>query len=309
MDLVQGDDRTDRATQIAALLSGQQHTMQRVSQDEINILRNSDDIIFVKHWPGFFHHVGFNVRLAKMSDPRMRTALNLVNDQPGIGAAIFGNDEDWRYLGPLPHGYPEAIPQSELAQRPGFRSPTDADIAQAKSLMDAAGYGNGGLEFTIRLLALGGSVGFLPQAEHLIAQVLKFLPGNKIDLNPSSYTDMLAAIAVPDFDAYVGGWSLEQDAVTMMGTTYPSDGTRAFTGYASPQMDALWNSALGELDLDARADILREMQELAITDMPVLLAKNGVETDAYRSEVHDLIFHDFSTSNNGGVFLRYTWLD
>ena len=296
----------DRSTQIAGMLSRQNHTMNRVSEEEKTILAGSPDIKFYKHNPGGFYHFGWNTRRPGLSDPRMRQALTLVYNQPGISAAVIGNEEDWRYAGPLPFSYPEAIPQAELATRKYFRSPTDADLAEAKQLADAAGFGSGGLKVSIRTPDLRGTLGVPSLAEHLSAQVEQYLPGNEIQVDLQSYTEMLAGIQALDFDGYWGGWALEADGVIMMQTVYQTDGPRAFTGYSSPQMDQLFQDALAEVEsADRRADIMRDMQNLGLEDMPALVTSNNITADAERAEVRDMLYGFWIVNR---VFRRYCWL-
>ena len=60
------------------------------------------------------------------------------------------------------------------------------------------------------------STRFPEQVEHLAAQVDKLYPGNTVEIDLQSYTDMLAGIAVLDFEGYLGGWSAEADASLML---------------------------------------------------------------------------------------------
>ena len=297
---------SDRATQLAGLLSGEFHIMTRVTQEEIDLL-TGDQVTITKHPPesGFFH-IGLNNRLPGLSDPRVRQALQIMIDNPGLSAAIVGNDEDWRIEGPLPWTYAEAIPQDELLSRRFFRTPTDADVAEAQRLMDGAGFGDGGLEVDMHTPDIRGIVGFPAVAEHLVAQVDKFLPGNNINILLGTYTDMLAATQAGDFGAYLGGWTHEADAVLMMMQTYQTDGPRATTGYSSARMDALIEDGLAEIrDPDRRASIVRDIQEVAIEDMPVLLDHHYIQVEAQSNLLQDYVFR--STIVNRAWY-KYAWL-
>ena len=85
------------------------------------------------------------VKLTKppLDDERVRTAIHLAVDRQGLNAAATFGDGVIN-----PPGMPGdkegwAIPPDELLKLPGFRQPKDADIAEAKRLLAAAGFANG----------------------------------------------------------------------------------------------------------------------------------------------------------------------
>ena len=298
----------DRATQLAGMISGQLHYMDRVGPEEKKILRGDKGISFIKHWPGSLRHIGWNHRRPGLSDPRVRKALTIAYDQPGIGAALAGNDEDWVHSAPLPFQYAEAISQEELGTRLFFRSPTDADIKQGVDFLDAAGFKDGGLTVAVRTPNLtSASTRFPEQVEHLAAQVEKLYPGNEVKIELQSYTEMLAGIAALDFDGYLGGWSAEADASLMLSVAYASDGSRNFTAYGDPEVDSRLNGALAEVrDVDRRRQLLLEVQEIVIEATPHTWSSNIIGSDAIRPELKDMVW---GPTLYNGSFLRYAWLD
>src|SRR5262245_19777932 len=67
-------------------------------------------------------------------------------DPVEAGQQFYGDWEGkplWRYPGPLPWVFPEALPQEEIAKLPGYRQPKDQDITEARQLLAEAGLGSG----------------------------------------------------------------------------------------------------------------------------------------------------------------------
>ncbi len=90
----------------------------------------------------FIYGPFFNLTRQPFDDIRVRQALHLtINREDAEAVVTFG---DGVISGPMMierEGY--TLPHAELLQLPGYRMPKDADIAEAVSLLDAAGYGDG----------------------------------------------------------------------------------------------------------------------------------------------------------------------
>ena len=90
----------------------------------------------------FIYGPGLNVAAKPFDDDRVRLALNLALDRLTIEKLVsFG---DGLVAGPftIPRaGY--TLSHEELLTEPGYRQPKDADIAEAKKLLAAAGLGEG----------------------------------------------------------------------------------------------------------------------------------------------------------------------
>jgi len=84
----------------------------------------------------------FNQTRAPYDDKRVRKAISIVIDQVAINEATkdlrVAELGDW-FL----YGTPYAMTPAQLAEQPGLRTPTDADIEMAKALLADAGFPNG----------------------------------------------------------------------------------------------------------------------------------------------------------------------
>ena len=297
----------DRAANIAALLSGQIDVAGRISAEERALVEEHGDFNFELHWPGGYRHMGFNHTLPKGQDPRIRRALNIVYDQPAIGRAIVGNDEDWRFTSPLGFVFPEAFTREQLEQREGFRSPTEADVTTAKQYFDAAGFGDGGFEISIRTPNLpGGSLAFVEQSEHLSAQVEKHLPGNKVAIELSTFGEVLAAVQSGEFEMFLSAFAFEADATQMLTALFRSDSSQNLGRYQSAQMNGLIDEAFRAVgDPEERLQAIRNAQELALEDMPIMYSTNNLQGDAVRKSITDMIY---GAKRWNDAFYRYAWI-
>ena len=284
----------DRSTWVAAVLSGQFHTMDGLNDQEESLLRQGgDDMQFFAGEPAAgFYHVGLNIRRPGLNDVRLRQAMSLVFDRPALGEAILGSLDRWKFPGTLAYVFPEAIPQEELADRPHFRSPTEEDLAEARKLYAATGIEDTGLSITFNAPNFGGVHGFTTTTEFFADTMERNFPGFEVKLDiVGAYGDFLARLQALDFDAYCAGWTFEADGVLMMDVFYASDAGRGFSGYASDKMDQLLESAFAAVDdPEERTSIMREAQELALVDMPALPTHNFTTINAHRTEVRDLLY-------------------
>jgi peptide/nickel transport system substrate-binding protein len=307
IDQVQGEIVADGPGQLTALISGQSHIYTFATQQDIDtIKRGLPNVQLPSFALNGFYHIGFNTRNKPLDDQRVRQALTMVFDKPAFSQVIVGKDL-WKYSGPLPWAYNESITQDEFSKTPGMRSPTAQDITDAKALIDAAGYGNG---FTIGCTAavdVAGVSAFKQVAEYFKEQVEKNFKGAKVNIDSSTYTNMLAIVGKQDtsWDTYTGGWSQEMTPIQMLQVAYLSKGGRNFTGYGSAAFDKLIDDSLAEFDDAKRTDILRNAQRIMLKDLPMFTTHQGSTTIALRPEVQNLEvggvgFHDH--------WFRYAWL-
>ena len=94
--------------------------------------------------PGFQLVLILHMNKPPFDDPRMRRALFLAIDRQELADVTYCR-EPWGCFGSpgtfLPYN-PYESPEV-LANVPGYRTPKDQDIAEAKALMEASGYGDG----------------------------------------------------------------------------------------------------------------------------------------------------------------------
>src|SRR5215510_4003820 len=120
-----------------------------ISEQKAKKIRGLHTARIYPHAP---HGLWFNLKKKPFDDVRVRRAINLVLDKPALSEAIY------EVIPIVAAGW--LLPTDPLFQeywgrvreQPGWRSPTVADLAEAKRLMHEAGYENGikGLDFLVR---------------------------------------------------------------------------------------------------------------------------------------------------------------
>ena len=162
---------TDRSTQVPAFIAGQNPVLARSDDAQLQIVRQGVPDVQVQLWETTgWPHLELNTRAKPLDDPRVRRALSMSSTSRRSAQRSTAAKKDppiWRHPGAMAYPYPEAIPQDELSTMQGQRSPTDDDIAEARQLMEAAGYGDG---FSLGLIAvpgLGGTIAFEDDAAFL----------------------------------------------------------------------------------------------------------------------------------------------
>jgi glutathione transport system substrate-binding protein len=296
----------DISAWVTAMIAGQNDYVERVDPTLVDIAKKGlPDTQVAAHASNSFRRVSFNTRIKPYDDPRVRHAINLIFDKPAFSSVIFGKDY-WRYPGPMPFLFPEALPQDQLAAMPGFRSPTPEDINNAKQLLSAAGVGNGFTTTISAAVDIQGTPAFKQVAEHLQAQAQKYLPGVTINIDGITYTQVLAKIAKPD------GWEMatisafpEISPVNNMSVFYFSKGGRNNSGLVNPKMDTLINNAFAEIDVNKRAQILRDAQMEAIDTQPDIWTHTGLNITIMRPEVRGL---DLGGTFDADHTVRFAWL-
>src|SRR5713226_6865174 len=103
-------------------------------------------------YPHAPHGLWFNLKKKPFDDVRVRRAINLVLDKAALVDAVSDSVGSVRAGWLLP---PDSFFQeywAKVQEQPGWRSPTAEDLAEAKRLMQEAGYENGikGLDFMVR---------------------------------------------------------------------------------------------------------------------------------------------------------------
>ncbi len=160
----------------------------------------------------------------------------------------------------LPRYFPAAIKPDELAKMPGFRADKKDDLAEAKKLLEAAGYGNG---FSFETISY--AVDAPDQAQVLRAQFQPF--GIQLSNRAMEFSEWTTLVLDKKFDAMLTGSSQRDEVDEYYYAVYHSKGSRNDTGLSDPKIDAMCVAQQQELDHDKRAQILRDIS-LAMLEMP-----------------------------------------
>ncbi len=240
-DSVVISDYSDESSQLDALLSGQADVVDLLSASSIDAARSGGAEVVISEGGGW---TPFTMRVDRkpFSDVRVRQAFRLICDRKAmleqvfLGHGTIGND----LFAVWDPAYDHQIPQREQ------------DLAQARSLLKAAGHPN--LKVTLDTAHLSQGVEGVAQ---VFAQQAKGA-GVEVQLNP---------VTVTTFDGpnYLK-WTFAQDywfynpyfPQVALGTlaTAPYNETH----WDDPHYDALYAEGLRTVDRAKRTDIAHEMQ-------------------------------------------------
>ena len=216
---------------------------------------------------GYLHYKRFGMTRKPFDDVRVRKALTLASDLKALGEGYYGPGM-WEYSGPLVSTWPEAITAAEIQKRPGWNPATrEADIAEAKKLLEAAGIKDG--EMSLTMLVFNTPV-HPAGCERLRAQWNRVWPKMKITLEgPLESGPMNVRLSAGTFDVVSYGNLPTTDGAVEFQNFYSSAGSRNYGKYSSKDVDAICEKAIGEFNFEARKKLLLDAQELVNKDSPI----------------------------------------
>ena len=98
--------------------------------------------------------------------------------------------------------------------------------------------------------------------------------------------DTLTSVCCPtfDFDVIRWGWGTDPDPGFLLGATLCSEIDSGFseTGYCNEDYDALYDAQAVETDPEARREMIWEMQEILLRDLPYIIPYYDQAVQAYR---------------------------
>ncbi len=273
---------SDRASTVAAYISGQIGILSGVRpEEEPQLLASSKDSMY-NLWPGpTWDHFAFNLTWAAgpWKDARVRKAIAMAVDYKAMNDPLGAG---WTYSAVLHSQFPESLTHEQVSKLPGYNQATrQADIAEAMKMMDAAGYKEGaGLKWDN--VNSGSTVS--DNNIRYIDQVKKVWP--KIDIKVKSISDYASATNVlnnREFQGRIWNHTSVPDAVGDALTYYHTNGGRNYQGYSEVWADTLFDKLVGVQTLQERKDLLQQFIKRYLDEGPSLVM---LRTPAENSAIH-----------------------
>ena len=226
------------------------------------------------------YDIDLNQTREPFGDKRVRKALHLAADRDSFQNA-WGKE-----AGLLMTAVPQFFPtygrtQEELYELPGYRQPKDQDIAEAKKLLEAAGHGDG-LSLTTLKQGYIGNHG-IPFKENLKAV------GIDLELNEVPTGEWIVARQKGDFDMVIASNTGAIDPDFYLSDRFHSEGTQNYGHYVSDEFDALAVKQRGEVDIESRAAVIREADDILLEDAAHIFSANIVFHPTYWSYLKDVV--------------------
>jgi ABC-type transport system substrate-binding protein len=216
-----------------------------------------------------------------LNDIRVRQAIHLALNRQAMAKALsFG-------VGKInPPGVSAvsawALPEDELLKLPGYRLPKDKDIAEAKRLLQEAGYGSG-LTFSIQAVSVWDN----PRIAEVAARQLKDV-GINMKLEFIDAGQYFANQRKGEFQTALHGMSSDFIDASLHQFYYSKGGGNS-ARIADPDLDRLIELQRRELNKKERHKILRQIQMFLLEKMyvvPTIELSFFLITHPY---IHDLI--------------------
>jgi len=215
---------------------------------------------------------GWNMRLPKLADKRVRKALTLALNRPAIVDKVY-------------YGLGEVIAIGESVLSPYFNEsikPLPFDLEQAKALLTEAGWvdtnGDGIREkeingarqdLDIELLIASSSAD-----QRTIAQIYKedlLKCGVKLVPNPAESALWSKKIHERSFEGFIIFWTagMDSDPRQIWESKRADDpSSNNYCGFRNPRADEIFQQLVGEFNLDARKKLFREWYEIEFEYQP-----------------------------------------
>jgi peptide/nickel transport system substrate-binding protein len=100
--------------------------------------------------------------------------------------------------------------------------------------------------------------------------------------------DTLTSICCPafDYDIMLWGWGSDPDPAFLLGVGLCTEIESGFneTGYCNPEYDELYDEQAVEQDHDARVELIHEMQQILVDDVPYIIPYYQQNLEAWRTD-------------------------
>ena len=240
----------------------------------------------------------FNLQKAPWDDVRLRKAVNMAIDQRAMGLSLFGEGA-WAATVPFAgRGWDWIRPDSEW-QELITAFPTPADIEEAKRLVSEV---TGGERLPVTVTY---SNYYAKWAEVLVAQLKEI--GIDVTLRGLDRTANVNAQRSGDFEITLqaNSWPIN-DPFEPLTLLYLPDGGRNYGKWNSPQVADLYEKQLREFDLTKRGDLLRQIGDIIIEDMPLAYIARTTFFYEINSEVRGWTW---AIAGHNNARMDHVWLE
>jgi oligopeptide transport system substrate-binding protein len=205
-------------------------------------------------------YLAINMRDPALADIRVRRALNLVYDREAVAQKVMklGERPAYSYVPPNITGY-RGGPVLDIQSMP-----TPARLAQARRLMQDAGYG------PFNKLRLTYAASSNPDSRRLAAvfQAMARQIHVDVQIRVADYQINLRAMRQGQYQLGYTTWLADYDDASNFLDLLRSGTPNNYAGYRNPIFDAAMAKAEREPDTARRTALLQAAERIALADMP-----------------------------------------
>lgn len=262
----------DANTQVAVLTSGGLDVIPQVGMANRANLEQIPGIDLVELPQGTYDVFAMNTQIAPFDDVRVRQALKLVVDRPGVRQVVLGGRGELGADQPFPSFSPF------WAGSP----PSERDVEQSRELLAAAGYADG-VDVTMVTTELSPGLVDASVALQEMAKTAGFnITLERVPLD-SYWVDYYR-----QGQLYVSIWNTRIDPDFMLTMGYHPDGPFNDANWVNPEMVSLLIEARETADKEKLKEIYARMQQLIQTEGGVIIPYFRPLLMAKRSQVQGM---------------------
>ncbi len=289
---------TDEAGRIAAFIAGQSDVVKVANKVQAEtVLAQARHAKYAPFLRDNTSDLFLKMDRPPFNDLRVRQALHLGTDRQAMVNTLTMGDGLLNPPGINPIRKSWAIPQSELGTLPGWRSPKDEDVRQAKQLLAEAGQTS--LTFTIRVDRAHPD---RPALSEMLSEQLRQM-GVTAKLQPMESAAFQKAFVDGDYEAamYTGNapdnWRQQIHSGAVLNQMPIRD----------PELDRLIDAQAREFEPAKRAQIIQELQRLLIRQAYVIPTITLVGYVLWQPYVYGWV--DNQAANVSNLDWGQVWLD
>ena len=255
--------------------------------DQVETVQSDPNLQIIEGNTLSIQYIGLNVREDRggpVSVKEVRQALAHAIDYDGIINSIMGGAAVRPATAvPLP------LTGSEAVQDKAYT----LDLTKAQELWDASGVGEVEIEMTYDSDSPAQGGASLETIAVKLKSDLEQINGCTIALAPQPGAERIAAYRAGDFQMTLSPWSPDYPDVDSFAGPFARTDTAAAgrVGYSDPEVDALLDQGLSELDPAAREQIYVTIQEKMIDACAFIVLYQPVDRKAARSVVQGASTH------------------
>ena len=264
LDRIIAREITEPTVRLTGLNTGELHLINDIPAERI-LQVEGDSNLQVRTWaPLNFDFVNFNHNLELFQDRRVRLAFDLLIDKEMLlQGALWGQGE-----GTATPSFPrDAARNSDISHRA-------QDLAQARALLQEAGYAPGSLSVVFKVTT---NYPYHVESAQIIAEWAREA-GVNMTIEQLTWADWLSQVWVDrDFEMTMMNFFTIWESDRLYYSLFHSTGGFNYRGIDDSLIDDLTEQARGEVDPDARIALYREIQQHMFDEVLdiVLWYRNG----------------------------------
>jgi ABC-type transport system substrate-binding protein len=235
-----------------------------ISEQKAQKIRGLHTARIYPHAP---HGLWFNLKKKPFDDVRVRRAINLVVDKAALVEATQEIFPQVRAGWVLPTDPLFQEYWGKVQEQPGWRSPTAEDRAEARRLMQEAGYENGlkGLDFLVRDLAF--YLAWVPIVQDMLKRELKIETTIRVAASGVWWEEAQRS----NFDLSIYGYGTTIPHVAdYWNAGFKTGGGYNFYGYSNPAFDAIVAATARESEPTKLKALMAQGIEILDRDIPAI---------------------------------------